>query len=427
MSTSHKIISLEISNVKRIKTLFLKPDGNTVIIGGKNDSGKSSTLDSIWYALGGGKAIPDKPLRKGAKKGHVRIDLGELEVERRFTEAGSVLAVKYKDGRDAKSPQAVLDTLCGKLTFDPLAFSRLKAAEQMAVVRDLCGLDFTALDQEAENAYGARTSANREAKQLAAELGGLDFHDDAPKAETSMTELVAELEKATAANAGNDNRRGAVASCKTRLDAAQDRVNELRRQFDKAVEIEAECAREYREAMAEANDLIDVPTDPIKLRMQTVEATNSKVRANAKYAEVETKLAAVKARSEGLTERLDAIEDEKAALVAAAELPIEGLGFALDGLTFKGLPFEQASSAQRIAISAAMGMALSPDLRIMLIHDGSLLDADSLAALETMAQAQDYQIWIERVGGGAECAVILEDGAAKAETVIDGAGVGAEV
>ena len=49
-----KINKLEIENVKRIKAVKIEPtrDGLT-IIGGKNNQGKTSVLDSIAWALGG--------------------------------------------------------------------------------------------------------------------------------------------------------------------------------------------------------------------------------------------------------------------------------------------------------------------------------------------------------------------------------------
>ena len=48
-----KIVSLEAENYKRLKAVEITPDGNMVVIGGRNAQGKSSVLDAIWAALGG--------------------------------------------------------------------------------------------------------------------------------------------------------------------------------------------------------------------------------------------------------------------------------------------------------------------------------------------------------------------------------------
>ncbi len=51
---SMKINRLEIENVKRIKAVKLEPARNGLtIIGGDNQQGKTSVLDSIAWALGG--------------------------------------------------------------------------------------------------------------------------------------------------------------------------------------------------------------------------------------------------------------------------------------------------------------------------------------------------------------------------------------
>ena len=83
-----KIVRLEAENVKRLVAVEIAPDGSLVVIGGKNGAGKSSTLDSIAMALGGKDLVPEKPLRDGAEKGHVEVDLGDLIVRRTFTAAG---------------------------------------------------------------------------------------------------------------------------------------------------------------------------------------------------------------------------------------------------------------------------------------------------------------------------------------------------
>ena len=53
------IIKLSIDNVKRLKAVDITPNGDgLVVIGGKNDQGKSSVLDSILYVLGGAASQP---------------------------------------------------------------------------------------------------------------------------------------------------------------------------------------------------------------------------------------------------------------------------------------------------------------------------------------------------------------------------------
>ena len=58
---SMKINKLEIENVKRVKAVKIEPTANGLtIIGGKNNQGKTSVLDAIAWALGGGQ-VPSVP------------------------------------------------------------------------------------------------------------------------------------------------------------------------------------------------------------------------------------------------------------------------------------------------------------------------------------------------------------------------------
>ena len=57
-----KINKLEIENVKRIKAVKVEPTASGLtVIGGKNNQGKTSVLDSIAWALGGeNTALPKR-------------------------------------------------------------------------------------------------------------------------------------------------------------------------------------------------------------------------------------------------------------------------------------------------------------------------------------------------------------------------------
>ena len=111
------------------------------------------------------------------------------------------------------------------------------------------------------------------------------------------------------------------------------------------------------------------------------------------------------------TAEIEAIDAEKAAMLAAATFPVDGLGFGADGgVTFQGVPLAQASGAERIRVSMAVALAANPEIRVVLIRDASLLDEDSMAAVVAMAEAADAQVWLERVGTADPGAVVIVDG-----------------
>ena len=65
-------------------------------------------------------------------------------------------------------------------------------------------------------------------------------------------------------------------------------------------------------------------------------------------------------------------------------------------------------------------MSSNPKLRVMQIRDGSLLDDDGLLAIADLAEQHNYQVLIERVDSSGKVGVVMEDGTASGEEVVQG-------
>ncbi len=390
-----KILALEVENIKFLKVVSIKPDGSLVIIGGDNAAGKSCVLDSIWYALGGGKSAPPKPIRKGQKKGKIVLDLGDIKVTRTFTKAGTNLVVENKKGVKFGSPQAMLDKLVGELTFDPLEFSKMDAKKQAEVLKQLVGLDFNKLDVQHKKLFEERTAINRRGKEVRANLDALTLHEGMSDKEVSVAELSKQYTKATEDNRFFTLGQTDLADDITEIDKLKKRLTELKKNVKE------------RQKSLEGKELID--TKLLQEKMNSAESTNTKIRENQKHAVVKKDIDKLLKQSGSLTSQLTEIEATKEKTLAKAKFPIEGLAIDDDGVTFEDIPFTQCSSAQQIKISVAMGLAMNPKLRVLLIREGSLLDTKSLQMVSEMAEKADAQIWCERVSKGSECQVILED------------------
>ena len=62
-----KINKLEIENVKRVKAVKIEPSSSGLtVIGGKNNQGKTTVLDTIAWGLGGNKYRPSQAQRDGS-------------------------------------------------------------------------------------------------------------------------------------------------------------------------------------------------------------------------------------------------------------------------------------------------------------------------------------------------------------------------
>lgn len=417
-----QIISLESENIKGIKAVRIDTAGKqVVIVGGKNGAGKSSVLDSIFYALGGKDVIPSKPIRNGEKKARITLDLGDITVERTFTEGGSKVTVKSKAGANYPSPQAMLDALCSRLAFDPLEFSRLDAKKQAEQLRKLVGIDFTELDTKRKAIYDERTLVNRQLASAKAKLASAVKHDGAPATEVSLAELTDELSAREANNKAIDEQGRKVDSlqrqtetCTREVEKIDRQLAELTRQRASYISTGEAYCQQMNEAQDELNAMKRADVDAIRDQIRTAGETNAKVAANLNHAKLTQEAEAFEAESEALSASIADIDAEKEGILKAAEFPVPGLSLSDEGVTFNGLPLKQASSSEQIRTSAGISMAMNNKLRFMSIRDATLLDDDGLAIVEEMAGEKDYQLWLERqTKNPKECTVFIEDGSIK--------------
>lgn len=408
------LVALEVANVMRIKCVRVRPDGSPlVVVGGDNEQGKSTLLNSIEMLIGGGK-MPAAPLRKGETDGVIRGEFSNgMVAERTFWPGGTKLEVRRKaGGKPVNGPQGVLDEIYDSFAFEPLDFLAKKPAEQTDVLMRALKLDFTDLDDEHAAKFEERKLVNHKIKTLKGALEEAIRYPGAPKREIPIEQLTEELKLTHARNA---ERNRVVQEMHDALRVFTEQAEKVAR-LERELEVErrglvnATASLEQRkEAAAAAGE--ELPTEPIEQQLAEVSETNRKARANQEIAAQEYDLVDLEEKSSELTEQLQDIQRQKGARLAAAKFPVDGLGFGEQGPTLDGLPFEQAAMSRKLRVVAAMAFRLLPKLKILLIRRGSELNTKNLQLLAELAESEGGQAWVERVSeDGKGCSVVLEDG-----------------
>lgn len=388
-----RITRLEAENFKRLRAVDITPHENTVVIAGRNAQGKTSVLDAIMAALAGRNGAKElvRPIRDGESKARVVVELDDLVVERKWTPSGSTVVVSPK-GSNARlnSPQAVLDKLIGALSFDPLAFAEAEPKKQVETLIDLIGREaFDALAAERKAAYENRTEMNREAKSLRARRDAIGPVE--PAEPVDFRALTDQLRDAHH-----------LADIRSRYEVIFKEIQRLQAQL-------AEISEEGKALAAKYDgDALDIET--LEAQLREVDAINQQARRYEEAQALDGQMQEALDVAAKHTEFIESLDQQKADLIAKAKLPVEGLGFDDDGVTYHGVPFVQSSAAERLKVSVGMAMALNPELRVICIRDASLLDSDSKRALVALAEEHDFQIWYEVVGDGGEVGVVIEDG-----------------
>lgn len=427
-----KITAIEIHDFKRIRDVEIEPGARTlVLIGGKNTAGKSSILDAITAALGGGRALPADPIRHGADQAEIRVELddnGTAVIVRRVIKPDGKGSVEVRrDGAPVGKPQAFLDQLVGARFLDPLAFLALVPGAQRAALLDLVDRDgvIAGLEKERAAHYDLRTDIGRDLKRATGALDSMPRAGAAP-AEVDVEELagrVNALQVEGGARATMLARIQDIASRDVRAQEderrADDAVARALRDQDAARERRLAIAAEAIEADAEsaamrAERVIALDLAEAKAALAGATEANRAVAVAVAAAAARTKQAALVKKLEHdhleAARAIERVDEAKAAFLEAAALPVPGLGVAADGVTYLGVPLAQASGAQRLRVALALAIAASPNLRDVWIRDASLLDEDHLALVAADAEAAGVRCWLERVGTADEDAIIIVDG-----------------
>lgn len=413
-----KIIELRASNFARLQAVEIRPDGALVPISGKNSQGKTSILKAIWTAFVGRSAAPPRVIRDGAEEARLQVAIGSDKVEIVITrtikrgkhddELWDLKVTQADGGRVTRKPQELIDSCLDALAFDPLAFAREKPKEQLAQLKALVpGVDFAALASKRLELFEQRTDANRRHKAERAVADGVVLPPGAEPAAVDSDALIEQLRQAHEHNnkvAGLEHRARSL-----RVDAEDKhaRAKQLRVQADALEEAASLQFDEADRAELTAQPAIDVA--PLTAELSSAQRTAHirglfKERANA-----EAKASAAQRESDGLSEAINALDADVRAAVEAAKLPA-GLSLTEEGVLLNGRPFELAGTAEKIMASAEVRMALAPELRVMLLDEGSELDSGMLASLQALAEKRSYQVWVARVAEGDAPGFIIEDG-----------------
>jgi len=445
-----QIISLEAENIKRIKAIRIEPKEPVVDIGGKNEAGKSSVLDSIMFCLGGGGRIDDVPIRKGEKNARVTLNLGKYVVTRVFTPSGGHMEVASADGAIYKSPQTLLDGFLGDLTFSPLDFMKSKdqagmilkvsqipfLAEELSKVSGVECADFTDLDPftiikgVSGVVYDKRTGANREVTRCEGIFNGITIPEGKEDTQlVKVADLFAERQEMEKKKLQNDTERNKVVQLETRtilkgklvreasqrLQQLRDAVKNAEFAVDKAEEEFTKATRD-KAAQVEKNDaLVDPDFTEIDQKLTEADSINAIAAEIAKKDDAELDLLAAQKEHQAIDEKFKAIKEYREDLLQKTSFPVQGLGFDEDGnVTFESIPLSQRGTSKQIRVGLDILAALNPELRVVLVKDANDLDSENIEIVKAWAAEKKFQVWMERVQDEpGKVAFFIEDGELK--------------
>lgn len=419
---SIKINSLELENVKRIKAVKVEPSSTGLtVIGGRNNQGKTSVLDSIAWVLGGNKFKPSNAERDGSTiSPNLNIKLSNgLIVERK----GKNSTLKVTDPNGNKAGQQLLDTFIEELALNLPKFMDASNKEKADTLLKIIGVgdQLAILNHKENELYNSRLAIGRIADQKKKFAKEQVFYEGVPKDLISPQELINQQQAILAKNGENQRKRDKVTQIEYNVSILTEEVAALKKQLQ-AKELELNKATsDLTIAKTNALDLIDQSTEELEKNLTDIEEINRKVRANLDKEKAEDDAKEYIEQYEKLTLKIEKIREQRINLLKGADLPLEGLSIEDNELTYNGKKWDSMSGSEQLRVATAIVRKLNPDCGFVLIDKLEQMDIETMNEFGAWLEQEGLQAIATRVSTGDECSIIIEDGYVKDKSKVTAA------
>jgi len=419
------LTGMKIEGYKNISFVELVPDSHMNLVSGKNGAGKSSLIEAMIDAIKGKTEMGKRPQRKiqsGKDKAVIEVTLGEgdsaLKIRRTITQKDVYLKAERADGKPVS--QTDLDKLLDSSTINITKLLHLDPKGQIDFVKKVAGIDTTALENEYKELYAERTVLNRAVKDA---KGALNSFGEVEQVSTvSISELLAEIELAEADNRIIQREEIEINTLDASIkdhDNAIDKANATIAHYEEAivalkkeiVEREASIVKtredvaQRRKALAEEIDVA-----PLREKVSKAEEINKRASNYEKYLKAKEAATTAQKNAEAIDSQMKKVLEDRDRLINDSKLPFKNVEFDKDlGLVISGIPFNDMSSAQQIKIMSRIYIESNPELKVIYIKDGSLLDPDTLGQIVGMSELKNYQFLVEIVDE-VEGSIIMREG-----------------
>lgn len=420
---SIKINKLEIENVKRIKAVKIEPtkDGLT-IIGGKNNQGKTSVIDSIAWALGGDRYKPSQAAREGSvipPNLHIVMSNG-LVVERK----GKNSSLKVTDPAGNKGGQQLLNEFVEQLALDLPKFMEASGKEKAQTLLSIIGVGDTLhqLEDKEKSLYNERLTIGRIADQKEKFAKEQPYYPEAPKELVSPSELIRQQQEILTKNGENQRKRDRLSEITMNKHRIFDDIGRLEEQIQTLQEQKKQLTEEYDQAVRDEEtamktvaELHDESTEELEKSIADIDEINRKVRANLDKDKAEDDAKEYKEQYDALTVEINNVRQKQIDLLKSAELPLPELSVKDGELIYKGQQWDNMSGSDRLKVSTAIVRKLNPKCGFVLLDKLEQMDEDTLNEFGHWLEQEGLQAIATRVSTGDECSIIIEDGYVKGQ------------
>lgn len=418
-----KVESVELRNFKKHEDLILDVNGRNIFLLGPNEVGKSSILDSIFFALNSAKETPEskipEPLTTGKKAGHVKVVVGgdgkQYTITRKFVEGSDErkLTIVTKDGLSTTKLD-MLEGLVGYRKVNPFEFVAWGTTadgrrKQLQLIESLLtpdvrkalseiATDIALRDEQLKSANGQKLSLNQALTGL-----GVTEHDLLMYADPIDINVEAtKLQEIQQHNLENARKVESMRLADEEISKNQKQILELQAEIKRLELINEGKKKLWEETGKWIDEHPVIDETPIRERITEAQAHNNRNTLVVKHAETCRKLEIAEQNHGAIKIQIDGLQAKRKETIAAAKLPIPGLTFDAEQVYLHGLPLHSnqlaTSQIMRLAFAIALATVKDDKLKLLCIPRGESLDKNAIADLKQfLKENPTWQCFLEEV------------------------------
>lgn len=434
------ITNIKIKNFKSISDLSADINGSVIILKGENGVGKSSFLQAVAMLLTGSK---DKSvLTKGEKNGSISCKVDNYTIEYSFTEKSDRLKITDEKGM-SQTTQSAIQSILKYKTFDISEFigwseSAEGRRKQIAFIESVMSADTVekihnikagiATKKDERKGLNERiTNGDKIVNNAIQKLPDWEQFVGVDKKDVSI--LLNQAEEANNKKNELEQLKFSLNTTRANFDPTQydkkirineEMIEDLNRQIAKIKESNKELEAEKTKAIEEFNCNVSayeekiaafvIPKVPENINDVIASANefNNNVDKASEINKNVTGLNAIKANRDAIESDIKNLEVNLADTIKNSDIPVPGLAFGEDGLTYNGLDFRNGvlSDSEIMEVAVLLGLSANKSLPIVTLGRGESLGSKRFQQIVDIVRKNNAQIFIEQVERDQENLVI---------------------
>lgn len=405
---SVKVKKIKVQNLKAVGSAELDLNGCSVLVIGKNNSGKTTILTALPERLRGEKPDAIKVIKHDETEGFTEWELSDgtkliwsLDTK---TKAGERLVIVRYDAEGKEERGSITKEIMNEYfpdLFDVDAFLLSTPAKQRKTLQGLAGIDFTKIDDQYKVAYDDRTFANRKLEDAKALLKPVNTTLALVEDEDTVTKLQQEINGIDHHNSKYEEAEAGLGKVKKELSTEEGELKKLQALVKSSEAKIKELGTRIKNgetwlAAPDNKPKDEAHLEKITSQLNEVKLQNAKIKSNNEAISNRDKVATLTDNAKTADNKVKEILADKDKLIRSAKMP-DGFGFGEEGITYNGFDFDKISQSSSGRYIAGLKLAKMSIGKVQCLHfDASFLDKVSLAEVEQWANEEGLQLLIER-------------------------------